>query len=126
MMDMAAAFAEIGLGFSSVFGGPYWPAQVIEQVDPLYDDGGSIITPGTTFKRPCQAQIDTVTQRMREAEGYVDKDMAFIVLADTLDGTLGTEARIQITDGPHAGIWSVELIERDTAAAGWVGRGRRA
>lgn len=125
-MDLHAAFADLGLGFSSIFGGPYWPARVIEQGAPVYDDGGSIVTPGGVAYRPCEAQIDTATQRMREAEGYVDTDIAFIVLADTLEGTLDTQARIQITDGPHAGVWSVELIERDTAAAGWVGRGRRA
>ncbi|WP_185999957.1 hypothetical protein ACLIMP_22270 [Novosphingobium aerophilum] len=125
-MNLPAAFAEIGLGFSSLIGGPYWPARVIEQIAPVYGDGGSIVMPGGVSYRACQAQIDTATQRMREAEGYVETDAAFIVLTDTLEGTLNTEARIQITEGPHAGIWSVELIERDTAAAGWVGRGRRA
>ncbi|WP_395393058.1 hypothetical protein WBP07_17930 [Novosphingobium sp. BL-8A] len=125
-MDLAAAFAEIGLGFSSMFGGPYHAAQTIEQVDPVYDDGGSIIEPGGVRYRECQAQIDTATQRMRESEGYVDTDVAFIILAETLSGGLDTEARIEILEGPHAGIWSVELIERDTVAAGWVGRGRRA
>lgn len=124
-MDLAAAFGEIGMAFSSVLGGPYHAARTIEQVAPVYDDGGSIITPGGVAHRDCQVQIDTAIQRMREAEGYVDTDVALIVLAATLDGGLNTEARIEVLDGPHAGVWSVELIERDTAAAGWVGRGRR-
>ncbi|WP_314712934.1 hypothetical protein [Sphingobium yanoikuyae] len=124
-MDLAAAFGGIGMAFSSVLGGPYHAARTIEQVAPVYDDGGSIITPGGVAHRDCQVQIDTAIQRMREAEGYVDTDVALIVLAATLDGGLNTEARIEVLDGPHAGVWSVELIERDTAAAGWVGRGRR-
>ena len=124
-MDLASAFGEIGLAFSAVLGGPFHDARTIEQVAPVYDDGGSIISPGSVVRRPCSVQIDTATQRMREAEGYVDTDVAFIVLASTLDGTLNTEARIEVLDGPHAGIWAVSLIERDPVAAGWVGRGRR-
>ena len=57
--------------------------------------------------------------------GNQHTDVALIVLAATLEGGFNTEARIEVLDGPHAGVWSVELIERDTAAAGWVGRGRR-
>ena len=124
-MDLAAAFGEIALGFSDVLGGPYHDARVIEQAGAVFDDGGSIITPGGPVYRTCKAQIDGATQRMREVPGYVDKDMAFCVLASTLTGSLNTEARIEVLEGPHAGVWSVELIERDTAALGWVGRGRR-
>lgn len=124
-MDLAAAFADIGLAFSQTFGGPFWPARVIDQVGVVYDDGGSITAPGGPNYRTCSAQIDGATQRMREAPGYVDTDVSLIVLADTLAGTLGTAARVEVLEGPHAGIWSVELIERDTMALGWVGRGRR-
>lgn len=124
MLDQA--FADIGLAFSQAFGGPYHDGRVIEIADTEYDDGGSIITPGGPVYRGCSVQIDTVTQRMREAAGYTDKDVAFIVLAATLEGSLGTEARVEVLAGPHVGIWSVELIERDTVAAGWVGRGRQA
>ena len=124
-MDLAAAFGEIGLGFSSLLGGPYHDARTIEQVDPVFDDGGSIVTPGGVLNRPCSAQIDAAIQRIREAGGFVDTDMTFIVLSSTLDGDLTPEARIEVLEGPHAGVWSVDLIERDPVAAGWVGRGRR-
>jgi hypothetical protein len=124
-MDLAAAFGEIGMAFSSVLGGPYHAARTIEQVASVFDDGGSIVTPGGVAHRDCQVQIDTATQRMREAEGYVDTDVALIVLAATLEGGFNTEARIEVLEGPHVGVWSVELIERDPVAAGWVGRGRR-
>ncbi len=125
-MDLAAAFGEIGMAFSSVLGGPYHAARTIEQVAPVYDDGGSIVTPGGVAHRDCQVQIDTAIQRIRDAGSYVDTDLTFIILAATLDGSLNTEARIEVLDGPHAGKWSVDMLERDPVAAGWVGRGRRA
>ncbi len=124
-MDLAAAFGEIGMAFSSVLGGPYHAARTIEQVAPVYDDGGSIVTPGGVAHRGCQVQIDTAIQRIRDASGFVDTDVTFIVLSATLDGRLNSEARVEVLDGPHVGVWSVELIERDPVAAGWVGRGRR-
>ncbi len=124
-MDLAAAFGEIGMAFSSVLGGPYHAARTIEQVAPVYDDGGSIVTPGSVAYRDCQVQIDTAIQRIRDASSFVDTDVTFIVLSATLDGSLNTEARIEVLDGPHAGTWSVDMLERDPVAAGWVGRGRR-
>lgn len=124
-MNLAAAFTDIGLAFSGVFGGPYQAARTIEQVDPVYDDGGSIITPGGVAHRTCQVQVDVATQAMRTAPGYVDTDVRFIVLSATLSGSLNTEVRIEVLAGPHAGIWSVSGLERDPVAAGWVGTGRR-
>ena len=123
MLD--AAFADIGVAFSQAFGGPFHPARTIEQTDPVYDDGGTIIEPGGVEHRECSVQIDVATQAMRQAEGFVDTDVRFIVLAATLEGTLGTEARIEITEGPFAGVWSVSSLERDPVAAGWVGTGRK-
>ena len=124
-MDLAAAFGEIGLGFSSLFGGPYWPAQIITQGAIEYDDGGSIIPgSGAPTLRGCSVQIDTATQAMREAEGFVDTDVRFIILAATLEGSIGTDERVEVLSGPFAGIWSVSALERDPVAAGWVGRGR--
>ena len=84
MLDQA--FADIGLAFSQMLGGPYHVAQTIEQTDPVYDDGGSIVTPGSVVHRSCSVQIDVATQAMREAEGYVDTDVRFIVLAARADG----------------------------------------
>ena len=124
-MDLAAAFGDIGLAFSAVLGGPFHAARTIEQVGPVFDDGGSIITPGGVLNRPCQCQIDSATDAMRAAPGFVETDVRFIVLAATLDGTLGTDARIEVLEGPFAGVWMVSSIEVDPIAAGFVGRGRR-
>lgn len=124
-MSLAAAFADIGMAFSAAFGGPYHRAQTIEQTAAAYDQGGSIITPGRVVHRTCMVQVDSATDAMRRAEGFVDTDVRFIVLAATLEGALGTDARIQVLEGPHAGVWSVSSLERDSVAAGWVGVGRR-
>jgi len=123
---LAEAFAQIGMAFSAALGGPFFAAAVINQADTVYDDGGSIISTGDTVSRACQAQIDSATEAMRGAEGFVDTDVRFIVLAATLTGSLGTDAIVEVLAGPHAGLWSVSSIERDPVAAGWVGVGRRA
>lgn len=124
-MTLAAAFADIGLAFSAQFGGPYHRAQTIEHTPAEYDRGGTIITPGQPFYRPCMVQIDAATDAMRRAPSFVEKDVRFIVLSATLEGALGTDARIEVLEGPFAGVWSVSSLERDPAAVGWVGTGRR-
>lgn len=123
MLDQA--FADIGLAFSAAFGGPYHDARTIEQTAPVYDDGGSIITPGGVEYRTCSVQIDMATQAMRDSPNFVQTDVRFIVLSATLAGTLGTDAMIEVLAGPHAGLWSVSSLERDPVAAGWVGTGRQ-
>lgn len=125
-MSLANAFADIGVAFSAVLGGPYHAARVITETGADYDDGGSIVTPGSVAYRSCQAQIDSAIQRFRDNGSYVDTDMTVIILAATLSGDLDTEAVVEVLAGPHAGKWSVDLIERDPVAAGWVGRGRKA
>lgn len=126
-MDMPSAFAEIGLAFSAVFGGPYWPAQIIAQGEIEYDDGGSIIpgTDGPTM-RDCMAQVDAATLAMRQTEGFIEKDRRIIVLAGTLEGEISAEDRIEVLDGPFAGVWGIESVDRDTGAAGFDLRGRQA
>lgn len=123
MLDQA--IADIGLAFSAAFGGPFHAARVVDQVAPVYDDGGSIITPGGVDYRACNVQIDVATTAMRAAEGFVDTDARFIVLSATLTGPLGTDAEVEVLGGPFAGMWSVSSLERDPVAAGYVGVGRR-
>lgn len=125
-MDMPSAFADIGLAFSEVFGGPYWSARIITNTAAEYDDGGSIITPGGVEYRDCKAQVDAATYSMRQEEGFVEKDRRIIVLAATLTGGISTEDRIEILDGPFVGVWSIESVGRDTGAAGFELRGRQA
>lgn len=124
-MKLADTFAEIGLAFSTAFGGPFHPARTLEQVAPVFDDGGSIVTPGTVAHRNCSVQIDVANTDMRQADGFIQTDVRFIVLASTLEGSLNTAARIEVLDGPFVGVWMVSNLVRDPVSAGWVGTGRR-
>lgn len=123
---MSAAFAQIALGFSKAMGGPYYDAAVITASDAVYDDGGSIVTPGKRLERPCQAQGDAVSEAMRLEPGYADKDIRLVVLSPTLDGGLDTDALVRISGGPHIGLWSVQSVTRDPIGIAYVCRGRRA
>lgn len=128
-MDMAVAFADIGLAFSAAFGGPFHDAQIIRQGVIDYDDGGSIIPgSGAPTLSPCKAQVDAATEAMRAQEGFAEKDRRIIVLAATLEGNVKTSDKIEILNGPaeFVGVWSIEFVGMDTAAAGWELRGRKA
>lgn len=125
LVTIPAAFAKIAVALSNAGLGPYvdsfaeWPGQ------PVVDDGGSIVSPGTPVSRPCKAQVDRVTEAMRQAEGYRDKDVALLVLCETLAGELDTDATLNVTAGPNAGRWSVQSAEKDTMGVYWLCRGRR-
>ena len=121
MLD--AAFAEIAGAVTAAFGGPYWPAEVLVATLPV-TRGGSIVTPGTVTRLPCQAQIDTATEAMRVAPGFADGDVTFRIIG--LSGPLDTDARVSVTAGPFAETWAVSQLARDPAAIGWTGKGRRA
>lgn len=126
-MDLAATFTGIALSMSATFGGPYWPAQVIDQAADDFDTGGSIANnPGEPILRDCMAQIDSATEAMRQAEGYAEGDVRFMILSATLMGSVGTDATVEVLGGPHTGAWLVSAIERDPMAIYYQGRGRRA
>ncbi|PTQ13739.1 hypothetical protein CLG96_00160 [Sphingomonas oleivorans] len=116
--------ADIATGISATFGGPFHPARVITQSGGGYDDGGSWI-PGTVAYRDCRVQVDQVSEAMRGGDGYSEGDMRFLILAATLAGSLDSDARIELLEGPHAGIWIVSSLTRDPAGLYWEGRGRR-
>lgn len=121
-MSLAAAFESIALGFSAAGLGPYHAARAVWPGEPVVDDGGSIVTPGTPVLRDCSVQVDAATDAMRADAGFVERDMRLLVIGlDTLD----TAATIAVLTGPNAGRWSVQSCERDPAAVGWVVRGRR-
>lgn len=119
----AAAFAQLAAGFSGD-NGPYFPAVVYTETPPVIDAGGSIVTPGTPVERGCMAQVDAVTDAMRQADGFTQKDVRLLILAATLTGSLDTTARIEVTAGPNAGVYSVQSVARDPVGVGWDCRAR--
>ncbi len=124
-MSMAAAFADIALGFSAATGVGFHDAAAKWPGTPVMDEGGSITTPGTPVTKTCSAQVDAVTEAMRQAEGYTDQDVRILVLAATLDGVLDTDATIDVLEGPHAGEWMIASCDRDPAGIYFECRGRR-
>jgi hypothetical protein len=126
MLNLAQAFAERALVISQIYGGPYYDAILHAQGQPVYDVGGSIVTPGTSTSRPCQAQVDMATQDMRQAEGYTEADMRIMILTDTLAGSPTLDETIEILAGPHKGEWRIQSIMRDSMNIYWELRGRQA
>lgn len=117
---LSGGFANLA---ARALGSIYLPAQVISETDPVLDDGGSIIDPGTVVRRDCRAQVDVATWQMKQSAGYVAGSMRVFILAATLDGGLNTDARIEMLEGPHAGVWEVSGLEMDAAGSYWLGTG---
>lgn len=120
----AAAFESIAAGFSAALDGPYHAAIVLTSTDAIYDDGGSIVTPGDVLERECLCQVDSVPEAMRQSDGYTDQDVRLLIIK--LDGSLDTDAEVEVTAGPHAGRYSVQSVTRDPLAVYRECRGRRA
>lgn len=124
-MGIADTMAAIALGVSNRLGAGYWPALALTETAPVFDDGGSIIVPGQSVQRACSVQLDAATEAMRMADGFTEGDIRLLVLVGTLSGELDTDARIQITAGPHVGVYSLQSCMMDPAATHWDCRGRR-
>lgn len=125
-MTFAQAFADIAQAFSSAGLGAFYDARAKWPGTPVYDDGGSIVTPGTPVVRTCEVQVDAATEAMRAAEGFADGDVRLLILAATLDGTMDTAATVEVLVGPHKGEWLVASVDRDPMGIYFECRGRRA
>lgn len=106
-------------------GAPYMDATVCRESAPTYDTGGSITAPGTVTSEACRVQFDTVTQAMRQEDGFLQSDVQLIVLASGLGSAINTEARIVVASGDRAGTWRLMTVERDPAGIGYVCRARK-
>jgi hypothetical protein len=125
-VSIADAIAGIAVAFSAAGLGPYHPSKVITITDAVYDDGGSILTPGIVVERDCMIQVDSVTEAMRSQEGYTDRDVRLLVLSTTLAGALDTSATVNVLEGPNPGAYSLQTCVRDPMGVYWECRGRAA
>lgn len=114
MLDMPAVFERIAGRVSARFGGPYHAAKVITITEAIYDDGGSIATPGDVMERDCSCQVDAVTEAMRSEVGFSEKDVRLLIIG--LSDTLDTDARVQVLAGPFPGTYSVQSVAGDPFA----------
>lgn len=120
--DAAALFGEL-------FSGEYVAGTLQRNVD-AYDGEGNLTRGGGSAD--CRVQVDRVTERMVQAEGYTATDQAVYVLAkpggalpdvDVLD----SDCEITVLAGPYAGqsYKVASPIDRDPAGAYWLCRGVR-
>lgn len=123
-MTIPLAFARIATAFSAAGLGPYAPAVARWPGVPVLDDGGSITTPGVPIAKGCMCQVDVATQAMRTETGFVDTDVALLVLCASLDGELDTNATIVASGGPRTGSYSVQSVAKDSMSTHWICRGR--
>lgn len=126
MLNLAKVFAERAALISAKFGGPYYDAIVHSPGEPVYDNGGSIATPGTATQATCQAQVDSVTQDMRAVEGFIEGDVRILVLTITITGEITTDDQIEILGGANVGWWLVQSVTRDAMGIYYELRGRSA
>lgn len=122
MTDLAAAFAQVAGAVSSAFGGPFHTGALLYDGEPVYDDGGSIVTPGEPFTMPCEVQVDVVTEAMRADADFLERDVRLLIIGPA---SLTTEPRVSVTVGPFAGMtYELRSAARDTLAFGWECRAR--
>lgn len=119
MLD--ALFASVAGSVSEALGGPFHDATAHWAGTPVLDAGGSIASPGVPVEVKCLCQVDSATEAMRAEAGYVDKDVALIVIGLA---ALDTDAAVEVTAGPLPGRYSVQSVTRDALGSHWVARGR--
>lgn len=120
-MSLADAFAGIATGFADQFATPFEDAITRWPGAPVYDSGGSIITPAAPIRLPCKAQFDAPTQQMRADPAFIEGDARAIVLAASLSGPLDTTARLETVGGK----WAILSCTADSAGIGYECRVRR-
>lgn len=122
MLD--AAFAQIAGKVSAAFGGPYHDAHLLYDGDPIFDDGGSIIDPGTPFHVICSAQVDVATEAMRSSVDFLETDVLLLILGPA---ALTTAPRLHVRAGPfERNVYELRTARRDPLGFGWECRGRLA
>lgn len=120
----AERFAGIAAAIGARYGGPFHAGRLVWPGEPVLDDGGSIVEPGTPVAFDCSVQIDACTEAMRAEAGYTDRDVRLIVLAPGLGRALDSDATIEVLAGPHAGTYSVQGQTLDPVGVAFDGRGR--
>lgn len=124
-MDLPQAFASLAGMATSALGAPYHSGTIISQATPgSYDDDGEFVPGSAPTERACMVQIDAASEYMK-ANGYVEGEYRFIILAASFTGEIDTDAVVRVNNGPFAGQWLVSSLERDPAGIGYVGKGKR-
>lgn len=115
-------------GISSVFGsvfGALYPDGLLHRdtSDPVFDDYGNVIALGGGSDIAIKVQRDACSYAMRQADGFVEGDVALIILADGLSVEPTTD--MQVTDGTGQR-WMIQSVDKDAANSHFICRGRKA
>lgn len=105
--------------FNRAFSGIYLPA-TLHKRELAYDGEGN--PTATDRDYPCRAQVDTVTEAMRQAAGYTASDVAIYVLTGSLAVPVDTNDEITVKGIRR----TVASVEQDPAASYWLLRGQSA
>lgn len=105
----------------AAFGSIYLPATLWRKRAAVRDAGGSITSGGGFDEIACRAMRDSVTERMRLAGGYTDRDVRILVLAASFSGTITTDDEITVAGTRYA----VASVDMDPAGAAYELRGQR-
>lgn len=105
--------------FGRIFGSIYLPATLHKRTM-AYDGDGNPTATVTDYS--CRAQVDSATQAMRQAAGYVDSDVAIYVLAHHLAVPVTTDDEITVKGVRRA----IASVEQDPAGTYWLCRGQLA
>jgi hypothetical protein len=112
--------------FGEILNPTFLPATISGGTTTATYDAGGRMQRARSDARTCQVQVDSATERMRQADGFTETDRAIYVLADSLEGDVDTDAEITVTAGPYAGAtFRVATVDRDPAGAYWLCRGAR-
>lgn len=106
--------------FGKVMGRYFLDGELIQRV--ISEDMGGSQT-ATETRYPVKVQTDTVSEAMRQADGYTDDDVMLIVLTDGVPVSLNTNDHV--IDG-RGDIWAVTMPELDPCASHWTIRGQKA
>ena len=108
--------------FGELLHGAYAAATLHGATITTYDAGGKLRR--TRSETPCRVQVESATERMRNADGFTGLDRALYILAHGLEGGVDTDAEITVHEGEHAGTrFRVASVECDPAGAYYLCRG---
>lgn len=87
--------------FGTVFSGLFLPATLTRVAVTNDGEGGASVAEDS---QPCSAQVDSVTEAMRQAPGYTTKDVRLIVLqSGVTGGQIDTDCKVTMNAGAYAG-----------------------
>jgi hypothetical protein len=97
--------------FGAAFGVIYLPGEIHRAVRDEADNGDVSVC---WAHSPMRYQPDRITEAMRQADGFTDKDAAFLILQAGVDEP---DTDCEMTAG---GRWAIKSVDADPANTHWI------